>query len=108
VVSCGICGCDRFCALTDQRPWHICGNTTHTKVRVQVLLAPVRMAFEISPVVYLELLLLLVCYHVSIGDDEAMVQPDDITHKTPLAIAKACGHSKVAFFLTAHGAKDGS
>lgn len=37
-------------------------------------------------------------------ESHGLVRPDEITHQTPLAIATACGHAKVAAFLEACGA----
>ncbi len=37
-------------------------------------------------------------------ESHGLVRPDEITHQTPLAIAKACGHAKVAALLEASGA----
>ena len=39
-------------------------------------------------------------HHESYG----LVRPDEITHQTPMAVARACGHHNVAAFLEASGA----
>ena len=37
-------------------------------------------------------------------ESHGLVRPDEITYQTPLAIATACGHRKVAAFLESCGA----